>query len=254
MKLKHCIVGDVHGEYKALLNLIAKTPEESQLIFVGDLIDRGTQSAHVVRFVREYRLLCVRGNHEEMMIEYGGDFIDSIENDEEIEQTNPWLEHGGVETLLSYGLVSMRGKKLVPHPFIKEFLFQFKSDIEWMKKLPIYLELLYALHKSGKLVVVSHSSIASVWHLRHDLESEELFRENVLWSRVKPSVDVDIFNVFGHTPQKYSVEIEDHYVNVDTGCYIKRKKGYGILSAYCIETGEVFSASELAVCELKKVS
>ena len=252
--MKHCIVGDVHGEYKALLNLIAKTPEESQLIFVGDLIDRGRQSAHVVKLVREHRLPCVRGNHEEMMIEYGAEFIYAIENNEKIEQDNLWLEHGGIETLLSYELISMRGRELIPHPFIKEFIFQFKSDIEWMKKLPIYLELLYALHKSGKPVVVSHSSIAPVWHLRHDIESKKIFSENVLWSRTKPSDNVDIFNIFGHTPQKYSVDIEDHYANVDTGCYIKRKKGYGLLSAHCVETGEVFSASELAVCELKKVS
>lgn len=252
--MKHCIIGDVHGEYKALLNLVSKTPEGSQLVFVGDLIDRGSQSAHVVKFVREYRLPCVRGNHEEMMIEYGSKFIHAIENNEKIEQDNLWLQHGGVETLLSYGLISMRGMKLVPHPFIKEFLFQFKSDIEWMKELPIYLELLYSLHKSGKPVVVSHSSIAPVWHLRHDPENEKVFSENILWSRVKPMNNVNIFNIFGHTPQKYSVDIEDHYVNVDTGCYIKRKKGYGLLSAYCVETEEVFSASELAVCELKKVS
>ena len=252
--MKHCIVGDVHGEYKALLNLVAKTPKESQLIFVGDLVDRGRQSAHVVRFVREHRLPCVRGNHEEMMIEHGSNFIADIENDNKIEQNNLWLEHGGIETLLSYGLISMRGRELVPHPFIKEFIFQFKSDIEWMKKLPLYLELLYALHKSGKLVVVSHSSIAPVWHLRNDPEREKFFSENVLWSRVKPSNNVNIFNIFGHTPQKYSVDIEDHYINVDTGCYIKRKKGYGLLSAYCVETEEVFSASELAVCNLKEAS
>jgi serine/threonine protein phosphatase 1 len=254
MEMKHCIVGDVHGEYKALLNLVAKTPKESQLIFVGDLVDRGRQSAHVVRFVREHNLPCVRGNHEEMMIEYGSKFIDDIENDNKIEQNNLWLEHGGIETLLSYGLVSMRGRELVPHPFIKEFIFQFKSDIEWMKKLPLYLELLYALHKSGKLVVVSHSSIAPVWHLRNDPKRKKIFSENILWSRVKPSNNVNIFNVFGHTPQKYRVDIEDHYINVDTGCYIKRKKGYGLLSAYCVETEEVFSASELAVCDLKEVS
>jgi serine/threonine protein phosphatase 1 len=252
--MKHCIVGDVHGEYKTLLNLVAKIPEESQLIFVGDLIDRGMQSAYVVKFVREHRLPCVRGNHEEMMIEYGGAFIYAIENNKKIEQNNLWLEHGGVETLLSYGLVSMKGRELVPHPFIKEFIFQFKSDIEWMKGLPLYLELLYALHDSGKPVVVSHSSVASVWHLRHNAENEKTFRENILWNRMTPQSDVDIFNVFGHTPQKYHVDIEDYYVNVDTGCYIKRKKGYGLLSAYCIETGEVFSASELAVSELKKVS
>ena len=241
--MKHCIIGDVHGEYEALLNLIEKTPPESQLVFVGDLVDRGEKSAHVVRYVREHRLPCVRGNHEEMMIKFGGEFIEAIEKNRRVPQENIWLQHGGVETLVSYGLISVEEKELVPHPFIKEFLFQFKDDIAWMKRLPLYLELLYALHESRRAIVVSHSSIASVWHLRHDKEEEEIFRENVLWNRTKPEDHTNILNIFGHTPQKYTVEIEDHFVNVDTGCYIKRKKGYGLLSAYCVETGEVFSAT-----------
>ncbi|MBU1668354.1 metallophosphoesterase [bacterium] len=243
--MKHCIVGDVHGEYTALLNLVAKTPKGSQLIFVGDLIDRGAQSAYVVRFIRKHGLPCVRGNHEEMMIEYGSKFVEAIENDEPIEQDNVWLKNGGIETLLSYDLISLRGLELVPHVFIKEFIFQFKEDIEWMKQLPLYLELDAAVHESGRSVVVSHCGIAPVWHMRDKEEHEKVFRERAMWSRLEPLDQAPIFNVFGHTPQKYSVDLHAHYVNVDTGCYIKKQEGYGLLSAYCVESGEVYSSGEL---------
>ncbi len=248
--MKHYIVGDVHGEYKALLNLVAKIPKKSQLIFVGDLIDRGSQSAQVVRFVREHNLSCVRGNHEEMMIEHGGAFIRSIEQNESIEETNMWLKHGGVETLLSYGLVSLQGEKVIPHPFIKEFIFQFKDDIEWMKSLPIYLEL-DALHSSGRAVVVSHSSIAPVWHMRHETQQRKVFVSTALWSRTIPLDKQPIFNIFGHTPQQFTVKEKQHYVNVDTGCYMKEKTGYGLLSAYCVESGEVYSSGELSIFDEK---
>jgi len=244
--MKHYIIGDVHGEYRALLNLVAKIPKKSQLIFVGDLIDRGAQSAQVVRFVRENKLLCVRGNHEEMMIEHGGAFIRSIEQNESIEETNMWLKHGGIETLLSYGLISLQGERIIPHPFIKEFIFQFKDDIEWMKSLPIYLEL-DAVHSSGRAVVVSHSSIASVWHMRNMSQERKVFESTALWSRTIPLDKEPIFNIFGHTPQKYTVKEKQHYVNVDTGCYMKDKTGYGLLSAYCIESGEVYSSGELSI-------
>lgn len=243
--MRHYIVGDVHGEYKALLNLVAKIPHESQLIFVGDLIDRGSESAQVVQFVRKNRLLCVKGNHESMMIEYGSKFIDAIENDEPIEQDNLWLKNGGIETLFSYDLISLQGSKLVPHPFIKEFIFQFKEDIEWMKQLPLYLELKEASHVSKRDVVVSHSAIAPVWHLRDNPKDEKVFIERVLWSRLEPLDQAPIFNVFGHTPQKFNVDLQDYYVNIDTGCYIKKEEGYGLLSAYCVESGEVYSSGEI---------
>ncbi|MCF6206994.1 MAG: metallophosphoesterase [Sulfurovum sp.] len=62
------IIGDVHGEYDALMRLVAKLPKDAKLIFVGDLVDRGSRSADVVKFVRENAHSCVMGNHEEMMI------------------------------------------------------------------------------------------------------------------------------------------------------------------------------------------
>ncbi|CAA6799126.1 MAG: Serine/threonine protein phosphatase [uncultured Sulfurovum sp.] len=245
--MNNCVVGDVHGEYKSLINLVAKTPEYSQLIFVGDLVDRGSQSAHVVRFVRTHELPCVLGNHEVMMIEHGSQFVKDIKNNNVIEQDNIWLKNGGRETLLSYGLVSINNGEMVVHPFIQEFIFQFEDDIEWMKKLPLYLEL-DTYHPSGRKVIVSHSAIAPVWNLKDSNDDEKIkkFTDIVLWGRVKPMDTEPIFNIFGHTPQKYSTDINKHYVNIDTGCYMKEAKGYGLLSAYCIETEEVYSSSDLA--------
>jgi len=243
--MSYCIVGDVHGEYKSLLSLIDKMPLNSQLIFVGDLVDRGMESAQVVRFVRDNKLLCVKGNHELMMVEYGRKFIKDVEEYRTIDQDNMWLQHGGKETLLSYGLISMQGNQMIVHPFIKDFIFQFKDDINWMDKLPIYIEL-DKKHSSGRTIVVSHSAIASVWGGRDDKALESEFNNTVLWGRKKP-LDVEpIFNIFGHTTQQYMADIQGHYVNVDTGCYMKTESGFGLLSAYCVETGEVYSSSELA--------
>jgi len=245
--MNYCVVGDVHGEYRALLNLIAKTPKGSQLVFVGDLIDRGSQSAHVVRLIRKHKLPCVKGNHELMMIDYGSKFIEDVKSKGVLDQDNMWLKHGGKETLISYGLVTMKNNKIVPHPFIEEFIFQFEDDIEWMKRLPIYLEL-DTTHSSNRKVVVSHSAIASVWKMKESKKIEDInkFNNMVLWGRVKPIDTEPIFNIFGHTPQKYSADMNRHYVNIDTGCYMKTDKGFGLLSAYCVETGEVYSSSDLS--------
>ena len=70
------IVGDVHGEFEALLALLdvlgyrrdGSHPEGRGLVFVGDLCDRGPDSPgvmnHVAELVATGRAQCVLGNHE----------------------------------------------------------------------------------------------------------------------------------------------------------------------------------------------
>ena len=44
------VIGDVHGKAKMLKELLKKWDGESQLIFLGDLIDRGEDSRAVLYF------------------------------------------------------------------------------------------------------------------------------------------------------------------------------------------------------------
>lgn len=69
------VVGDVHGQLKKLRELLvhvtAHYPDE-ELVFVGDLIDRGHYSPEcldvVEGLVRAGKARCIRGNHEEMFL------------------------------------------------------------------------------------------------------------------------------------------------------------------------------------------
>ncbi len=45
MPIKTYIIGDVHGHYDTLMALVDLLPNDAILVFVGDLIDRGSQSA-----------------------------------------------------------------------------------------------------------------------------------------------------------------------------------------------------------------
>jgi len=90
-------IGDVHGCLDALEALLARLPPERELVFLGDFVDRGPESAQVLRTVEELarRRPCVllMGNHEAMMAE-------ACENREAI---GIWLANGGNATLESYG-------------------------------------------------------------------------------------------------------------------------------------------------------
>lgn len=68
MEKKVVVVGDVHGcidELNLMIKLIAYNPDDTRLIFLGDLMDRGPDSAACVRRVRELGAECIMGNHEE---------------------------------------------------------------------------------------------------------------------------------------------------------------------------------------------
>ncbi len=70
------IIGDIHGELSALVRLLqqlgydaqGRHPQQRQLVFVGDLIDRGPDSHGVVQLVQKLveagNARCILGNHE----------------------------------------------------------------------------------------------------------------------------------------------------------------------------------------------
>jgi serine/threonine protein phosphatase 1 len=99
-------IGDVHGRLDLLDALLAqiaaddaaRAPCRTQLLLLGDLVDRGPESAGVVERARELvaggaRLLM--GNHEEM-------FLRTVDGD--VQALRVMLRVGGKETILSYGV------------------------------------------------------------------------------------------------------------------------------------------------------
>lgn len=97
-------VGDIHGRLDLFLALVdaieaddaARGTAETTIILLGDLVDRGPDSAGVIAaaraLARRRRVRILAGNHEEMM-------LDGMENAEILRH---FLRHGGRETLLSY--------------------------------------------------------------------------------------------------------------------------------------------------------
>ena len=101
-------VGDIHGRLDLLDQLLAKIEADmagrrraqNLVVFLGDLIDRGPQSAQVIERLRTWRphdattvFLC--GNHEEVLLRV-------LAGEPAI--LDDWLKFGGVECLASYGL------------------------------------------------------------------------------------------------------------------------------------------------------
>ena len=62
------------------------------MVCLGDLIDRGPDSAGLISLVRsDPRIICIKGNHEQMAIQ-------SITAEGNVELWQPWLQRGGKST------------------------------------------------------------------------------------------------------------------------------------------------------------
>lgn len=109
-------VGDIHGHLKKLDTVLAKLDEfgldsGETLVFLGDYVDRGPDTAGVINRLIELRdgrpnTVFLRGNHEQLMLDARQRF------DPDFNGSNPagncesgiyWFGEGGTETLKSYG-------------------------------------------------------------------------------------------------------------------------------------------------------
>lgn len=73
------VVGDIHGEFAKLETALAKLAFDKQrdrLFSVGDLVDRGPQSAQVRNWLGRRWFHAVLGNHEQMLIRLAGKQLD----------------------------------------------------------------------------------------------------------------------------------------------------------------------------------
>jgi calcineurin-like phosphoesterase family protein len=165
-------IGDVHGcahALEALMGAIAPSRGD-RLIFLGDLIDQGRDSAEVldriIALKRRCRVVLIRGNHEEMLLA-------ARENEEALRY---WEVCGGVATLTSYRY----GARLQDIPaehwaLLEESRDYYETDdcifthANYLAELPMNAQPEYQLrwalldpaeaqpHVSGKTVIVGHT-------------------------------------------------------------------------------------------------
>lgn len=201
------VIGDVAGEYDALMKLLALLPKDAKLVFVGDLNDRGPKTKEVIEFVRSGGYVSLMGNHEYMFIDY----VTSRNNPSYMPEYKGsiFLDNGGIPTLRSYfGKMPKYGD---PVPA------ELKEHIKWLNQRPSKFE--------AEGVIVTHAPI-----LFGQIENfDEMTVIDKVWNRdhIKPTPKFpdDKFQFFGHNghyheftyerndiyvgPQKYAICVDD---------------------------------------------
>ena len=114
-------IGDIHGYCAKLEHLLLKLKnhgmtDDDTLVFMGDYVDRGPDTAGVIDFLIELqahrpRTVFLRGNHEQMMLDARQKFDPNFDSDNPVGNCDlgmHWFPNGGVETLRSYGQLNGR--------------------------------------------------------------------------------------------------------------------------------------------------
>lgn len=70
--MRTVFIGDIHGCLAELRQLVGilRLKAEDRVICIGDLINKGPNSAGVVRYVYHAGFECVRGNHDQSFLDY----------------------------------------------------------------------------------------------------------------------------------------------------------------------------------------
>jgi serine/threonine protein phosphatase 1 len=137
-------IGDIHGDLTALQTLFERLPALSQddtVVFLGDFVDRGPESAGVIQFVRDLeargpaRVIALRGNHEDAWIQV----IDKGWPEFILPRSN-----GCLESLRSFNGGPTPDDDELPTPEEVQSMFDgsfFPDDVVgWMRKLRYFFE------------------------------------------------------------------------------------------------------------------
>ena len=218
-------IGDVHGRLDLLDRLLARVEQDmasrpakkNYIIFLGDLIDRGPESAGVVERLRSYRPSRARpvflaGNHEEVLLRILGGDATIIAD---------WLKFGGAECARSYGVDPDALKRVED----QEALGMVQAAVP--RAHADFIRNFADTFRFGDYLFV-HAGI------RPGVAVEEQARPDLRWIRepfLSDAKEHGFIVVHGHTIVA-EVDERPNRIAIDTGAYQS-----GVLTALAIEDG-----------------
>jgi serine/threonine protein phosphatase 1 len=207
-------IGDIHGCLGALDTLLAAVAPRTgdTLVFLGDYIDRGPNSAGVLNRLitlrKKFGAIAILGNHEQMIL---GSRTNQLLHRE-------WIANGGDMTLRSYGNINCTLRDVPPEHW------------EFLLSLPLYYET--ATH------LFVHAGV------QPNLPMKDQPEYTLLWERFHdshpPAPHISGKTVVcGHTPGKL-VRTAGHAICLDTGAF----KHDGYLTCLEVAGGYLYHANE----------
>lgn len=231
-------IGDIHGQIDLLERahqLIAKDRDfcgdhEAPVVHLGDLVDRGPDSAGVIRYLRDgiaagHPWEVLQGNHDRLFHRF---MADPDWRDTALRPDVDWLHAalGGAETLMSYGIPDARARPLRRvHDMAREQVP--REDVAFLAARPLTL-------MRGEVLFV-HAGI------RPGVPLEAQTEQDLVWIRepfLSDTREHGLLIIHGHT----AIPEPTHYrnrVNIDS-----RAAYGGPLTVIVVEKRQVWALTE----------
>lgn len=215
-------VGDVHGcctLYRQMEQQIIADAAQAGIsgpkliVLLGDVVDRGPDSAGMLHHLTSpppegFQRLVLRGNHEDMMLAFLSNPAASLR----------WLDFGGDQTLMSYGLHPEPEQGFAMRPSRLAHMLDTaipQSHRDWLSALPMGLQV-------GDLVF-AHAGLDPRQSLQEQDPAHLLWGDPEAFDTLAQGTELRL--VHGHVIVP-SVQLLERRINLDTGAYAS-----GILSA-----------------------
>lgn len=206
-------IGDIHGRADLLGDLHERIRADAaghdaarrMIVYLGDYVDRGLDSRGVIGAVLDepmpgFAKVCLRGNHEELMLA----FLDDVAG------APNWFYNGGLATLASYGVA--------PRTETAALRLAHEVQQDLRRALPArhlaFLRDLALYHREGDYVFV-HAGI------RPGVALEDQDPFDLIWIRDQFLVsheDHGFVVVHGHSINAEAVDAGNR-IGIDTGAY-----------------------------------
>lgn len=207
------VVGDIHGRNDLLVPLLERIQEDASrrgrtktdLIFLGDYVDRGGKSKDVIDTIIDLdlpniNLVCLKGNHEASMLSFMKDPI----------RNRRWLHYGGEATLRSYGI---------------EFSFGEVEEEKIREAAALLCKAVPDRHRTFLTNLVESYSVGDYFCVHAGIDpSRSLDKQtprDLFWIRDEFLAHEDVYEkviVHGHSICK-SPEFKPNRIGIDTGAF-----------------------------------
>lgn len=208
------VIGDIHGCYEELIALISALNPKSNdtVIFLGDYIDRGSNSMAVLEAVLALKKVCkviaLRGNHEMMM----HDAFTEENHSLRLKALAQWQRNGGLQTTQSYMFNhnELMTTSNIKDVFIPETL---QRHIDFITGMPAYHidDTHIYVHASPRLDVPisEQDEVSLIWRKPKKIDAKKDFR-HISGKTI----------ISGHSAQKSGRPLKlGGSIIIDSGCY-----------------------------------
>ena len=214
-------VGDVHGRrdlFDAMIAAIeaddaARGAADTTVVLLGDLVDRGPDSAGVISAARDWQarrnVRIIAGNHEEM-------FLESFTK---LDVLRRFLRYGGRETVLSYPVNKA------------EYTAASLSEAQLLMRRAVPAEDLSFIRSFEDRIIIGDYLFVHAG-IEPGIPANEQSLSDLRWIRepfLSHSGDHGHIVVHGHTIFD-AADVQSNRIGIDTGAFAS-----GLLTALCLE-------------------